>query len=62
MIWTTSRPTKPGWYWWRAHAKADPHLRCITYVLGRLCSDGLPVKRSPGEWSSEPIPEPEEPA
>ena len=21
MTWTTSKPTVPGWYWWRRHGK-----------------------------------------
>lgn len=59
MNWTTTKPTKPGWYWWRDKAfvlsgsqkpielTSDDIKRM--YIFGNTC-----------EWSSEPIPEPKE--
>lgn len=58
LTWTTEKPAKPGFWWWRN--EGDPSIRHIENVLGRLCDDGIPVKGTPGEWSSSPIAEPEE--
>lgn len=69
MEWTTSKPTKPGWYWWRR----DPSVisTIVHLYVGRedgvlfMCLEGgagLAVDRLQGEWSSEPIPEPKEKA
>jgi len=67
MRWTTERPTKPGWYWWRANAESfeSPHLidrvgdihgGDVLYCA--TCDDDHMEERD-GQWAG-PIPEPEE--
>lgn len=57
--WTTVKPTTPGWYWWRS-LNIGIHQRCTEVYQdssGKLfCIYGL----NHGEWSSEPIAEPQE--
>lgn len=63
LKWTTKKPTKPGWYWYRYSENHKPYicdvwldveknLRCIFGV-------GYLVKETPFEWAG-PIPEPKE--
>lgn len=65
MKWTKTKPTTPGWWWMRQRtgiwivrlfdlhtANGEWHL-----FIGR---DGLDVEVVDAEWSSSPIPEPEE--
>ena len=55
MVWTTEKPTKPGWYWRRVGIDV-----IVTYVDSDDLFRGL--QRSGfdtgGEWAG-PIPEPE---
>lgn len=31
MEWTTEKPTKPGWYWWRAQQPDWPPEMCLVF-------------------------------
>ena len=71
MTWTNDAPKTAGWYWWRVDEKADQEPVKVTETKA-----GLYVQRpqeaiddSMGDllgacfmcqWSSTPIPEPEE--
>jgi hypothetical protein len=66
MKWTTKKPTKPGWYWWRLYDRTRGaaveviriHPDGIMFVNGgRYGEEHLAVW--PGQWSDAPIPEPE---
>lgn len=64
-IWTSEKPTKPGWYWWRLHSKKSP-LVVNVYTLSNVwcCSfpddEPCPLTAAKSEWAG-PIPEPKEP-
>jgi hypothetical protein len=64
--WTTQKPTRAGWYWWRngeRYALAAPvSIFQITDVLCFYPHHGgcLRVSEAGGEWSSQPLAEPEE--
>ena len=66
MRWTKTKPSEPGWWWYRDKVTLNQVPRCILVVdddgVLRAYSGGWNVmlQRDPGEWSSEPIPEPEE--
>lgn len=70
MIWTTRKPTEPGWYWY----KEKQHEEYVFAVNRNLCVmlpsvphphhnrsqvTNIPVSMFNGSWSSEPIKEPE---
>ncbi len=64
MIWTTEKPTRTGWYWWRrpsipedviVEVYKDKRNPAMLMLRGR---GRLYVQR--GQWAG-PIPEPEEP-
>lgn len=68
MMWTTDKPTTPGWYWWRhRHGwKADaswtvPKIVKVVNKAGLLmvCAWCQLGNMLDGEWAG-PIPEPEE--
>lgn len=68
MTWTTQKPTKPGWYWYRELEVGPkirfPRIREMTYANGVLMSySGMThpsiVANTEGEWAG-PIPEPTE--
>jgi len=58
MTWTTDKPTKPGWYWYRPASDqnievveiARPHGDLHIYMLGHpdLCP---PYEQVEGEWA-----------
>jgi len=67
MHWTKTKPNRPGWYWYqnpqmpdkvdgpvRVGYGRDGQLRAELYGWFSL------VQNIYGEWSNEPIPEPEE--
>lgn len=63
--WTTQQPSKPGWYWARTNmnyraviAYVDEH-RQVLFPGHDYMVDFSEV--TDGQWSSEPIKEPEEP-
>lgn len=68
MVWTTTPPTSPGW-WWVRHSILDdrPRLVRVTRLAGvlsvRLRFGTFPVEMvvGPYRWAG-PIPEPDEPA
>ena len=78
MTWTTNLPTKSGWWWWRPTETTDKIFQqdvpcgiypikkdeCsnLVYFVLPTASSRYPAKMLAGEWSSEPVPEPEEPA
>lgn len=53
MIWTTKKPTQPGWYWVRIPGDIGTAPWIVEILSGELVADSR-------EWSSEPIPEPQE--
>lgn len=67
MIWTTEKPTKPGWYWWRDPYKNNraPEVCRVMDRKGQLIAyfndDSIYLTEftQPCEWAG-PIPEPEE--
>lgn len=73
VVWTTEKPTKPGWYWWRPRDRSSTHTvkvlsastkqtKLIGYWLNGILQDRHHyVDAMLGEWSSETIPEPKEP-
>jgi hypothetical protein len=65
MKWTNKKPDRPGWWWYRfLDTKA---CVCVSvYAVGRLkrmyavtALGVAPIKDVPGQWSDQPIPEPE---
>ena len=47
LIWTTEKPTKSGWYWWRHNSHVEPDMLKVV-ILGekfvvrvRICSTCL---------------------
>ena len=61
MTWTTARPTKAGWYWWRRSVGYHKALKVYS-VAGSLCvaqgDDHLPVEEiDGGEWQGPIEPE-----
>lgn len=65
MTWTTARPTKAGWYWWRTHAKdGKPWVVKVQRLdrgmmqMWRIGWDNPAIIGEGGEWQG-PI-EPEE--
>lgn len=68
MIWTTVKPTKPGWYWWRVPHCADQIVEIILgggrnskrlWVIRQGCGTTTRLDQIDGEWQG-PL-EPEEP-
>jgi hypothetical protein len=63
MIWTTEKPTKPGWYWYRTSEEEKTLYMANVRELGghmhAIRSDGRSerVTDMPGEWqgSLEPL-------
>jgi hypothetical protein len=56
LIWTTKKPTKTGWYWWRSAPDDVDHALClVTLPEGELSFDWVSkAKRgepSGGEWA-----------
>lgn len=66
MTWTTVKPTKPGWYWWRRPYGKRVIETIVKVKPWRIGETGLvvyackPVERCAGEWSSEPLEPPKE--
>lgn len=62
MTWTTRTPTQPGWYWYKEEeARLVVHVYKTSGPLYVCFGTGsLPIDAVTGEWSSEPIKEPEE--
>ena len=65
MTWTTARPTKAGWYWFRDVSRPyederEPYVVKVRQRGGRLCVGNCDIDGPPynGEWQG-PI-EPEE--
>lgn len=63
MTWTTEKPTKPGWYWWRrgtwmfirtVHADDDGQCWADGYTVEQLCEHD-------GEWAGPIAPPMESP-
>ena len=65
MIWSSDKPTVPGWYWWRRQYQKKPYSSIIRVRAFSSKPNGLyiyaarDVKRCKGHWSG-PIPSPEE--
>ena len=71
MIWTTEKPTAPGWYWHKGIRSNKAVVVCVEPCgssLGcRYAGDEILYtipddsdRGYHGEWSSTPVPEPEE--
>jgi hypothetical protein len=64
LTWTTQKPTKPGWYWWRSYRGYDP---IAVQILGFDSADSFslvyglnrPLGQCDGDWAG-PIPVPVE--
>lgn len=64
-VWTTTKPTTPGWYWFRhatfceggmiVEVRADVHGQLVARSWSGYASFAY------AEWSSEPIAVPDEP-
>ena len=65
MKWTREKPTKAGWWWYKDDITAARPLWCtrakrqITAHWHNGATDS--VNDLDGQWSDQPIPEPEEP-
>lgn len=66
MHWMAQKPTTPGWYWWRYYRGAIEYVLEVSQTTSndtpRLyvsALTGFLVDQS-GEWSSCPVPRPEE--
>jgi hypothetical protein len=63
MTWTSAKPTKEGWYWYRV---GDLPGRCVQVVYSRdffyvnYGDDYVDIAEAYGQWSSEFIPLPDE--
>ena len=63
MKWTSRRPRKVGWYWWRASPR-DTEPECVHVYRegGVLAMETVRtadlLKNFNGEWILAPIPEP----
>jgi len=57
MIWTTEKPTKPGWYWYRKNEQEKSLLKLGVYTFSDQMKAIWPSGRSEsvismsGEWS-----------
>ena len=75
LVWTTEKPTEPGWYWARIghfHPVLDKGVKVLVFVSGNapflkvakaVTEFGMDAEVSPGavwQWAG-PIPQPEEP-
>ena len=70
MKWTKRKPPKQRknrWYWWRLKQGCDHEIVHVFWVVRRKsCNVRFPdgsictLEEMDGEWSSEPIPEPDE--
>lgn len=58
-VWTTQKPTKPGWYWWRDVEGDEVVVELMESGAFFWGADKFDPNAS-GEWSSEPIEEPKE--
>lgn len=60
LTWTTEKPTKPGWYWWRNNSCFDPDILKVD-VLGDkfvIHRDEDILETPHGEWAG-PLEPPE---
>jgi len=55
--WTDEKPTEPGWYWWRYSEDYGVVTRIVSVLQISIDTGYLAL----GQWSSTPIPLPEEP-
>ena len=65
MIWTTTKPTQPGWYWWRLTKSPTEVVVCVNFCpqdAAQVFYDGKVewLYEKNGEWSSTPVPTPKE--
>ena len=63
--WTTEKPKEEGWYWYREKRGADEKIYQIInnedgYLYIALHDHKISLHYVIGEWSSTPIPRPEE--
>ncbi len=62
ITWTTTKPTRPGWYWWRTRTRSGKWCKIrMEEVRSNMTVSGWgEIDKLDGEWSSSPIPEPQE--
>jgi len=51
LTWTTGKPKRPGWYWYRATPTTEPHPVDIL-------KEALKQQKEPGWYRREPITDP----
>jgi hypothetical protein len=67
MVWTTEKPKQEGWYWYKCPSEYDSvisvskvELATDSKLHARIrCADFI-VENLNGQWSSDPIPEPDD--
>jgi hypothetical protein len=59
LVWTTDKPTVPGWYWWRDETHAPSVIRVDDDLLIFLYEEYLTPDELGGEYGG-PISEPRE--
>jgi len=57
--WTATKPTQPGWYWWRESSLSAKKFVQAYEAKGRLWFTSSAASEGRGEWSDKPIQEPE---
>ncbi len=60
MHWTTTKPTETGWYWWRNPPYEGIHHVEMTISGPCVTTCEEEIEEMGGEWSSCPVPKPEE--
>lgn len=66
MIWSKTKPTKAGWWWWKptpdmAYKYGGMQVAEVTIQTKGLWLEGFGyLEYFDGEWSSEPVQEPKE--
>ena len=50
MSWTTEKPSKPGWYWYR-ESKGEPEILSLYKDDGQLLISGIGLQEFPVEWA-----------
>ena len=63
MKWTSTKPTRPGWYWWRNASSCEDSISLVVYVeitpngVGKGCVSFAygeryrQLKQMNGEWA-----------
>ena len=57
LTWTPTKPTAPGWYWWRFSTDSPERTTEVRYVSERM----IMTRTTLGEWAG-PLEPPKEPS